>query len=54
MVQYGIVAEAPDEFTLGVLVGRLLPALAAEDVPTAYARTEPPAPGRGPRAVLVF
>ncbi|MCO5309194.1 MAG: coenzyme F420-0:L-glutamate ligase [Austwickia sp.] len=54
LVQYGIVAEAPDEFTLGVLVGRLLPALAAEDVPTAYARTEPPAPGRGPRAVLVF
>lgn len=54
IVQYGIVAEAPDEFTLGVVVGRLLPALAAEDVPAAYARTDPPGRGHGPRAIVVF
>lgn len=54
LVQYGVVAEAPDELTLGVVVGRLLPALAAEDVPAAFARTEPAGTGHGPRAVIVF
>lgn len=54
VVQYGVAAEAPDDLTLGVLVGRLLPALAAEDIPAAFARTEPAGPGRGPRALIVF
>ena len=39
VVQYGVVAEAPDELTLGVLPGRLLPALASENIPAAVSYT---------------
>lgn len=54
VVQYGVVAEAPDELTLGVLLGRLLPALASENIPAAFARIEAAGAGHGPRGVVVF
>lgn len=57
VIQYGVRVEAPDSFTLGVVVARLMTALAGEDVPVALAQQEDrPTPGGTPRAraLLVF
>lgn len=57
LIQYGLRVEAPDPFTLGVAVGRLLAALAGEDVPARLTqRDDTPPPSRRARAgaLLVF
>lgn len=54
LLQYGIRVEAPDDLTLGIVLGRLLPALAGEDVPSALARTWPAVSGSPARALVVF
>lgn len=54
VLQYGIRVEADDELTLGIVLGRLLAALAGEDVPSVLARTWPAAEGSPARALVVF
>ncbi len=54
LLQYGIRVEADDDLTLGVVLGRLLAALAGEDVPSALARTWPSVEGSPARALVVF
>lgn len=57
VIQYGLRVEAPDPFTLGVAVGRLLAALAGEDVPARLAgRDDTPSPSGRARAsaLLLF
>ncbi len=54
LLQYGIRVEAPDDLTLGIVLGRLLPALAGEEIPSALARTWPAGPGSPASALVVF
>lgn len=57
LIQYGLRVEAPDPFTLGIAVGRLLAALEGEDVPARLAqRDDTPAPSGRARstALLLF
>lgn len=57
LIQYGLRVEATEPFTLGLAVGRLLAALAGEDVPARLAqRDDSPSPSGRARAsaLLIF
>lgn len=56
LVSYGMRVEAPDQFTLGVAIGRLLVALAGHDVPARVAQRDDVTPQGRPRAsaLLLF